>query len=57
MSSESVVVWKMAPRYSKAVRSSAVFTRLPLWATARVPFTYFKVRGWAFSRRTPPVVE
>ncbi len=56
MISESVVVWKMPPRYSKSVRSLGVFTRLPLWARARVPLTYFSVRGWAFSRRTPPVV-
>ena len=56
MSSESLVVWKMAPLYSKSRRSWSTPTRLPLWTTARVPFTYLMVRGWAFSRSPAPVV-
>ena len=38
--------------------SSAVFTRLPLWASAMlVPVSVERIVGWAFSHVEPPVVE
>ena len=33
----SVVVWKMAPRFSSAARISSALVRLPLWAIAIAP--------------------
>ncbi len=67
--SESVVDWTAcrsrrpvplaAPRTaSTSSRSSAVFTRLPLWPSA-IPLPAAVVRkvGWAFSQVVEPVVE
>jgi len=54
--SVSVVVQKICPRRSYSSRSSAVLTRLPLWAIERVSPRYLKLKGWTFSGIFDPVV-
>ena len=46
------------PRSATSRASSAVLTRLPLWASAMVvPAVVARIVGWAFSQVEPPVVE
>ena len=45
MTSVSVVAWKMEPASSSSSRSSASFVRLPLWAIAMLPLTWFTTMG------------
>ncbi len=46
------------PRSVASPWSSAVLTRLPLWASAMVmPELVARMVGWAFSQVEPPVVE
>src|SRR3712207_3039895 len=58
--SESVVAANApaTPSSAAALASSAVFTRLPLWHSARpVPAPVVRNVGWAFSQVEAPVVE
>src|SRR3954465_4230073 len=58
--SESVVAAKApgTPASAALLASSAVFTRLPLWHSARpVPASVVRKVGWAFSHVEAPVVE
>jgi hypothetical protein len=46
------------PRSATSRASSAVFTKLPLCASAMVvPAVVARIVGWAFSQLEPPVVE
>ena len=56
ITSVSVVVQKIWPACSYAARSSRVFTRLPLWASANERPRNWKLNGWKFSGRFAPVV-
>ena len=58
--SESLVATKApaTPASAALEASSAVFTRLPLWHSARpVPASVVRNVGWAFSHVEAPVVE
>ena len=57
ISSESVVEVNSPERWSREMRSSAAFTRLPLWARAKGPRRVISTTGWALQTRLLPVVE
>ena len=59
ISSESVVEVNSASGVSAAMawRSSAAFTRLPLWAKAKAPKRVLSTTGWALQALLLPVVE
>ncbi|OQC68662.1 MAG: hypothetical protein BWX50_01179 [Euryarchaeota archaeon ADurb.Bin009] len=56
ITSVPVVVQKICPRRSYSSRSSAVLTRLPSWAIARLSPRYWKLNGWMFSGTFDPAV-
>ena len=57
MTSESDVVVKSAPLFSRLVRISRALVRLPLWPSARGPQRVAKTIGWALASREAPAVE
>ena len=57
MTSESLLVWKIAPSRLSSSRSSVAFTRLPLWQSAICPWTQSIRIGWALTSLLAPAVE
>ena len=57
MTSESLLVWKMAPSRLSASRSSDAFTRLPLWHSAICPCWQSMRIGCALTSLLAPAVE
>ena len=57
ITSVSDEVWKIEPVASSSARSSAAFTRLPLWAMEIVPPAYSNTNGWALRISELPAVE
>ena len=56
MISESLAVWKMAPRSSSFARKGPALARLPLCTSAILPFLWLTIMGWALRTSLPPVV-
>ena len=56
ITSESIVVWKIAPVSSSWRRISNAFTRFPLCARQSVPLKYLSTSGCVFSMVEEPVV-
>jgi hypothetical protein len=54
--SVSLVAVRPKPRDSSSSRSAAVFTRLPLWASASGPCIVSTRNGWMLRRLFAPVV-
>src|SRR5579862_9890924 len=57
MTSVSDVAWNWQPASSSPARSIGALTRLPLWASASVPHGVSSMKGCAFARCAPPIVE
>jgi len=57
INSESVVEVNSPARWAREKRSSAAFTRLPLWARAKGPSRVISTTGWALHTLLLPVVE